>query len=289
MAASGVQGKTILITGATNGIGRVAARELARMRANVVIVGRSQTRIEETVSEIKAKTGVTVDALKADLSLKAEVRKVAEAFKAKYTRLDVLLNNAGAIFGNRQETAEGYEMTFALNHLNYFLLTALLLETIKASAPARIINVSSDAHSGAKIDFDDLQTKRGYMIGGTTAYGRSKLMNLLFTYELARRLAGSGVTVNAVHPGLVASGFGKNNHGLMSFAMNFVHLLAVSSEQGADTLIYLASSPEVEGVTGKYFYKRKAIQSSPESYDEAAARRLWAISEIMTQNGLVHS
>jgi NAD(P)-dependent dehydrogenase (short-subunit alcohol dehydrogenase family) len=283
MASSDMQGKTVMVTGATNGIGKVAALELAKMGANVVIVGRSQGRVNQTVKEIQDKTNgkAVLDTLVADLSLMAEVRQVAEAFKSRHKRLDVLLNNAGAIFGSHQETTEGNEMTFALNHLNYFLLTNLLLDTLKASAPARIINVSSDAHQGATINFDDLQSKR-YPIGGLPAYSRSKLMNLLFTYELARRLEGTRVTVNAVHPGTVASGFGHNNRGLMDFAMKIVDRFAISPEQGADTLIYLASSPEVADISGKYFYKRKIHRSSLASYDETAARRLWEVSEQVT-------
>lgn len=281
MVANSMQSKVVLITGATSGIGRVAALELAKMGAQVVIVGRDQARIDETVNEIKTKAGVTVDWLKGDLSLMSDVRRVAEEFKSKYKRLDVLINNAGAIFANRKETAEGYEMTFALNHLNYFLLTELLLDTIKASAPARIVNVSSDAHVGAKVNFDDLQSLKNYNIGGMGPYGQSKLMNIVFTRELARRLEGTGVTANCLHPGVVATGFGHNNGGVMNMVMNVLHLFALTSEQGADTIIYLASSPEVEGVTGKYFVKRKVTQSSPESVDDATAKRLWDVSEQM--------
>ncbi len=281
MASSSVQGKTILITGATNGIGRVAALELAKMGAQVVIVGRNQARIDETIKEIKDKAGVAVEAIKGDLSVMSGVRQVASDFRSRHNRLDVLINNAGAIIGSREETSEGNEMTFALNHLNYFLLTELLLDLLKASAPSRIVNVSSDAHVGAKINFDDIQSKQ-YSMGGMRAYGQSKLMNLLFTYELAKKLAGTGVTVNALHPGVVATGFGHNNGGVMNLVMNVMHLFALTPEQGADTIIYLASSPEVEGVTGKYFVKRKVKQSSAESYDEAAAKRLWDISEQIT-------
>lgn len=279
-----MQGKTILITGATNGIGRVAALELAKSGAHVVIVGRNPARIQETLSEIKAKTQGTasLDSFTADLSIMSEVRRLAAEFKARYTRLDVLINNAGAIFSSRQETAEGYEMTFALNHLNYFLLTHLLLDTLKASAPARIINVSSDAHQLGPLNFDDLQVKQNYSMGGFRAYGRSKLMNIMFTYELARRLSGTPIAVNAMHPGSVATGFGHGSGLLLDLVMKVFHRFSLSPERGADTIIYMASSPEVEGITGKYFYQRKVTATSDASYDEAAARRLWEISEQIT-------
>lgn len=276
--------KVVLITGATNGIGKVTALELAKQGYTVVIVGRNPTKTQATVSEIKLESGSTkVDALIADLSSLAEVRKLAAEFRQRYARLDVLVNNAGAFYASRQESVDGYEMTLAVNHLAYFLLTNLLLDMLKASAPARIVNVSSDAHKGAKINFDDLQSTKGYGAQGFSTYGVSKLANIMFTYELARQLEGSGVTVNALHPGLVATGFGTNNGGLMKLAMRFIHRFSISPEQGADTIIYLASSPEVEGITGKYWVKRKAIQSSDMSYNEADQKRLWDISAQMTR------
>jgi NAD(P)-dependent dehydrogenase (short-subunit alcohol dehydrogenase family) len=278
-----MDGKTVLITGATNGIGKVAALELAKKGATVVIVGRNQTKTTETVTEIKAQSGnPNIEMIVADLSSIAEVRKVADAFKAKHSRLDVLINNAGAIFSSRQETVDGYEMTFAFNHLAYFLLTNLLLDTLKASAPARIINVSSDAHTGGKINFDDLNAKNGYGMAGMSAYSNSKLENIMFTYELARRLEGTGVTANVLHPGLVNTGFNKNNGGLMRFVMGILGAFSLSPEQGADTIIYLASSPDVEGVTGKYWDKRKAVKSIDASYDVSAQQRLWTVSAQMT-------
>ncbi len=278
-----LNGKTILITGATNGIGKVAALELARKGATVAIVGRDPQKTAQTVGEIREQSGnQAVDGLVADLSSLADIRRLADEYRQKYSRLDVLVNNAGGIFANRQLTADGYERTFALNHLAYFLLTNLLLDMLKASAPARIINVSSRSHLGAALNFDDLQNQQHYGIGGGQAYGQSKLANVLFTYELARRLAGSGVTVNAVHPGAVATGFGENNAGAMRFAMRVFHLFALTPEQGADTIVYLASSPDVEGVTGKYWVNRKPMSSSPASYDEAAQKRLWAASAQMT-------
>lgn len=281
--ASNLQGKTVLISGATNGIGKQSALELAKMGAQVVIIGRNKTKTEESLREIQSGSGnKDVHALIADLSSMAEVRRVAADFRKSYSRLDVLLNNAGAVFASRQETVDGYEMTFALNHLSYFLLTNLLLDMVKASAPSRIVNVSSDAHTSAALNFDDLQNKQSYGMGGFRAYGQSKLMNIMFTYELARRLAGTGVTVNALHPGVVNTGFGRNNKGLMSIAMNVISLFTIKPEDGAKTSVYLASSPEVEGVTGKYFDKCKAKQSTAVSYDEAAQKRLWTVSEQLT-------
>ena len=212
----------------------------------------------------------------------AEVRRAAAEFNARHNHLDVLVNNAGAMFTQRQETVDGYELTFSLNHLAYFLLTNLLLDTIKSSAPARIVNVSSDVHKGAKLNFDDLQHQQSYGMGGINVYGESKLANILFTYELSRRLQGTGVTVNTLHPGVVRTGFGRNNSGLIRLIMPVIQRFGISEEQGAQTSIYLASSPEVEGVTGKYFDKSKAIPSSPESYDESAQKRLWTVSEELT-------
>ena len=275
--------KVVLITGATNGIGKVTALEMAKQGYKVVLVGRNPAKTQATVSEIKLQSGnPAVEGLLADLSSLAELRKLADEFRQRYARLDVLVNNAGAYYASRQESADGYEMTFAVNHLAYFLLTNLLLDMLKASAPARIVNVSSDAHKSAKINFDDLQSTSGYGAQGFSVYGVSKLANILFTYELARQLVGTAVTVNVLHPGLVATGFGTNNRGLMKFAMRFIHRFSISPEQGADTIIYLASSPEVEGVTGKYWVKRKAIPSSSASYDEAAQKRLWNVSAEIT-------
>lgn len=278
-----LKNKIVLITGATNGIGKVTALELAKMGASVVIVGRSPSRTEATAREIKAAAkNEAIDTLIGDLSSMADVRRIADEFKSKYQRLDVLVNNAGAVFNTRQESADGYEMTFALNHLSYFLLTNLLLDTLKASAPSRIVNVSSDAHRGFTLDFDDLQNKKLYGMGGFGAYGRSKLANILFTYELAQRLAGTGVTANVLHPGFVATGFGHNGSPLMGYVMSVIQrLFALTPEQGAETTIYLAASPEVEGVTGKYFHKSKAAQSSSQSSDKDAARRLWEISDTL--------
>jgi NAD(P)-dependent dehydrogenase (short-subunit alcohol dehydrogenase family) len=278
-----MDGKTVLITGATNGIGKAAALELAKKGATVVIVGRNPAKTTETAAEIKAASGnPNVAMIVADLSSMAEVRKVAGTFKANHSRLDVLINNAGGVFTTRQETVDGYEMTFAFNHLAYFLLTNLLLDTLKASREARIISVSSGAHNNGRINFDDINAKNGY---NTNAYDDSKLANLLFTYELARCLQGSSVTANALHPGFVATGFGNNTTGLMKFAIRLLKPFMLKPEQGADTIIYLASSPQVANINGKYWYKRKAIPSSSASYDEAAQKKLWAVSEQMTGLG----
>jgi NAD(P)-dependent dehydrogenase (short-subunit alcohol dehydrogenase family) len=276
-----MRGRVCLITGGTSGIGAETARGLARLGATVAIVGRTADRAKTAVREIRQETGnENVDFLLADLSSQKDVRALASEFRGRYDRLDVLINNAGALFMNRINSVDGIEMTFALNHLSYFLLTNLLLGRLKASAPSRIVNVSSDAHSGATLDVANLQGSMGMF--GMRAYGQSKLANLLFTYELARRLEGSGVTVNALHPGFVGSGFGKNNGRLARLGMSAVQRFAISPEKGAQTSIYLASSPEVAGVTGKYFVKMQPIPSSQASYDAALARRLWEISEEMT-------
>jgi NAD(P)-dependent dehydrogenase (short-subunit alcohol dehydrogenase family) len=275
-----MDGKTVLITGATNGIGKAAALELAKKGAAVVIVGRSADKTSQTVAEIKAQSGNTnIEMIVADLSSMAEVRKVADEFKARHTRLDVLINNAGAVFTERIETVDGYEMTFAFNHLAYFLLTNLLLDTLKESAPARIVSVSSGAHRTGKINFDDLNAKNGY---DSNAYSNSKLANVMFTYELARRLEGTGVTANVLHPGVVRTGFGKNTNGFMRVAISLITPFLLAPEQGADTVVYLASSPEVEGITGQYWYKRKAVKSSAASHDVNVQQRLWTVSEQMT-------
>jgi NAD(P)-dependent dehydrogenase (short-subunit alcohol dehydrogenase family) len=213
--------------------------------------------------------------------VQAEVRKLADAFRERYQRLDVLVNNAGAIFMSRQVSRDGLEMTFALNHLGYFLLTNLLLDLLIASAPARVVNVSSGAHLGGKINFADLQLERSYT--GFGAYSQSKLANVLFTYELARRLQGTGVTVNALHPGFVATNFGRSNGGLFDPLFRLIQRFgALTPEKGAETTVYLAVSPEVEGVTGKYFANCKPAASSALSNDETTARRLWEVSEQLT-------
>jgi NAD(P)-dependent dehydrogenase (short-subunit alcohol dehydrogenase family) len=276
-----MNGKVCLITGGTSGVGLETARGLAQVGATVVIVGRNADKSARTTERLRAETrNQSINFMLADLSSQAQIRALASEFKRRYDRLDVLVNNAGALFMSRTLSVDGIEMTFALNHLSYFLLTNLLLDLLKASAPSRIVNVASDAHDGATLDFDNLQGSVGPF--GMRAYGQSKLANILFTYELARRLEGTGVTANALHPGVVASGFGANNGWLARLGMNVTHLFAISPAEGAQTSIYLASSPEVEGVTGKYFVKKQAVSSSKASYDVAAARRLWEISEQLT-------
>jgi retinol dehydrogenase-12 len=275
-----MQGKICLVTGATSGIGLVTAQALAQQGATVVVAGRNPERGAATVRRMRQASGNSaVELLMADLSVQTQVRQLAEAFLRRFARLDVLVNNAGAIFSRRRLSPDGIEMTFALNHLGYFLLTNLLLGTLKASAPARIINVSSDAHRRAGINFADLQGQHRY--SGWRAYCQSKLANLLFTYELARRLEGTGVTANAMHPGFVATGFGRNNRGLFALLIRLAQLTALSPEQGAETLIYMATSPELESTTGTYFVKKRSVTSSRESYDQTAAQRLWQLSVEM--------
>lgn len=277
-----MRGKVCMVTGATSGIGQVTAAALAAQGAHVIVVGRNRAKAQQVVGEIRRQSGNdAVWYLLADFSDLQQVRELAAAFSAQYSQLDVLVNNAGTYFNTRHPAPGGVEMTFHVNHLAHFLLTNLLLDTLTASAPARIVNVTSRAHEYDNMDFDDLGFERSYF--GMKAYARSKLANLLFTYELARRLAGSGVTVNAVHPGGVATDIWRTNFPVLGPAIKWVmSLFALTPEEGADTLIYLASSPDVEGVTGKYFVEREAIASSPLSYDEQVAARLWEVSEQLT-------
>ena len=273
--------KICMVTGATLGIGKVTARSLAQKGANVIVVSRSAEKCAATVEALKQETGnPAVGFIDADLSSQKEIHGLAERFKERYQNLHVLVNNAGALFMDRQESVDGIEMTFALNHLGHFLLTDLLLDALRSSTPARIVNVGASAHRFARgVNFGDLQATVGY--SGWGAYAHSKLCNLLFTYELARRLEGTGVTANALHPGVVATGFGHNNRGLMGTLVRLTNLASLSPERGAETIVYLAASPEVEGVTGKYFVNKKQVQSTPASYDKANAVRLWQASEAM--------
>lgn len=274
--------KTCLITGATSGIGKAAAQAIAAQGHRVVIVGRNPAKTEATAAELRRVTGnPQLDFLVADLSSLAEVRRLAAECAARYPQLHVLVNNAGAFFMRRHTTADGLEMTFALNHLSGFLLTNLLLERLKASAPARIVNVTSAMERDARPDWDDLQMERRY--NAMQAYAISKRFNLYFTYELARRLEGTGVTVNAVHPGAVATGIWARPLGRAGALLDPVlRRFMRSPEQGADTVVYLALSPEVEGVSGRYFVDRRPRASSPASQDPEAARRAWAISAALT-------
>ena len=276
-----MEGRICMVTGGTSGIGLVTARELAAKGATVVIVGRDPARGGRAVAEIRRRTGNhRVVFQRADLSAQAEIRRLARDFAEEHPRLDVLVNNAGAIFMKRRLSADGIEMTFALNHLNYFLLTSLLLGRLMAAGAGRVVNVASRAHVGAALDFGDLQNERNYR--GWTAYQRSKLANILFTYELARRLEGTRVTANALHPGFVATRFGMNNPLWFRLAMRLAFLKAIDEEEGAATSIHLASAPEVEGISGRYFAKRRPVKSSPESRDPETARRLWEVSERLT-------
>lgn len=280
-----MQGKVCIVTGATAGIGEVTALALARKGATVVVISRNEAKCRATVDRIRAETGnAGVDYLVADMASQASIRAAAAAFRAKYERLDVLVNNAGMFFTGRTESVDGIEQTWALNHLGYFLLTDLLRDMLIASAPSRVVSVSSGAHMGGTINFADVEGKQKY--SGWAAYSQSKLANILFTAELARQLEGTGVTANSLHPGFVASNFAKNNMtGIRSLLLPFYALLqmvtAISPQKGAQTSIFLASSPEVEGVTGKYFAKSKAVTPSKAAQDMDAARRLWEMSEKM--------
>jgi NAD(P)-dependent dehydrogenase (short-subunit alcohol dehydrogenase family) len=277
-----MRGKICLVTGATSGIGKVTAAALAAQGAEVLIVGRNAKKTQDAAQQIRAKTGNdSIHYLLADFSDLGQVRDLAANFKRQYSRLDVLVNNAGAYFNARRKTRHGVEATFLVNHLAPFLLTNLLLDTIQNSAPARIVNVASNAHFNGTMDLNDLEFKKFYF--GFWAYARSKLANVLFTYELSRRLAGSCVTVNALHPGEVATNIFSTDFSIFGPAIKWVvGWFALSPEQGADNPIYLASSPDVEGVTGKYFVKREAVASAPISYDEKLARQLWELSEKLT-------
>ena len=275
-------GKSVLVTGGTGGIGRATATGLAALGARVGITGRDQARTEAAAASIRAALGSpAVDAFAADLSVQAGVRRLAAQVLDTYPRLDVLVNDAGGFWAHRHVTADGLEHTFALNHLAPFLLTSLLLDRLTASAPARIITVSSGAHARARIDFDDLQGERDY--SGQRAYSQSKLANVMFTYELARRLDGTGVTATVLHPGVVRTSFGAEDQAAYLAAMiGVARLFMKTPAQGASTPIYLASSPQVEGITGRYFVDGKPKTSSKASYDIAAAARLWQVSADLT-------
>jgi len=271
-------GKTVLITGATGGIGRATAIGLAELGAQVAITGRNLGRVEAAAVEIRGETGnPDVHGFAADLSSQAEVRRIAAQVLDAYPRLDVLVNNVGGFWATRHVTADGLERTFALNHLAAFLLTEVLLDRLKASAPARVVTVSSGAQSLGTIDFEDLQGERKY--SGQTAYNQSKLASVMFTYELARRLVGTGVTATALHPGVVSTGFGAEDPSrIFKLVVPFYRPFMKTPRQGAATSIYLASSPEVSGVTGQYFDRRRPKPSNKASYDLAAATRLWQVS-----------
>ncbi len=271
-----MQGKTVIITGATSGIGEVAAIRLAEQGARIVFTARDPARAGDTMAALrKANPGADHAVHMADLSLLAEMKRVG-AELAREPQIDVLVNNAGALFNRRQETGDGLEMTFALNHMAYFVITNLLLGNLKPGA--RIVTVASNAHRGARLDFDDLQNRGGYI--GFPVYSKSKLCNILFNRQLARRIAGSGVTANALHPGFVATRFGDDSGGIMRTVLRVAKPIgAISPEEGAKTIIYLASSPQVAGVSGEYFYECKPTTPTAEARNDDDARRLWEISE----------
>ena len=270
-------GKTVLVTGATGGIGRATALGLAAMGAHLAITGRDRGRTEGAAREIRAAGGGQVDVFVADLSSQAEVRRLADEVLNSLSRIDVLVNNVGGYWNTRHVTADGLERTFALNHLAPFLLTSLLLDRLKQSVPTRVVTVSSNAQALGRIDFDDLQGARSY--SGARAYNQSKLANVLFTYELARRLQATAVTANALHPGVVRTAFGAEDPaGIQRLLVPFLRPFMKAPAQGAATSIHLASAPELEQVTGSYFANSKPKRSSRRSYDEAAAARLWQVS-----------
>ncbi|MGH9853520.1 MAG: SDR family oxidoreductase [Blastocatellia bacterium] len=273
--------KICLVTGANSGIGKVTAKTLAAGGAKVIMVCRNRDKGEAARGEIVRETrNENVDLMIADFSELNQIRRLAAEVKAKYPRLSTLVNNAGAYNSDRTLTADGYETTFAVNHLAYFLLTVELLDLLKSSAPARIVNVASEAHRNAQINFDDLNLENGYT--GWRAYGQSKLANVMFTYELARRLEGAGVTANCLHPGTVNTNIFGGVKGAAGKIVRLFTIFLRTPEKGADTIIWLAASPEVEGGAGKYFIDRRERESNPQSYDREAAARLWEVSEQLT-------
>ena len=272
-----MQGKTVVITGATSGIGAVAAERLAGQGARLLLIARDPRRAATTLARMEQiAPGMGHRIYEADLSRLSEMKRVAEEIAAAEPRIDVLINNAGALFNARRLTEDGLERTFALNHMAYFLLTCGLIHRIKAAAPARIVNTASDAHRGARLNFADLQGENRYE--GYKAYGRSKLCNILFTRELARRLVGTGVTANCLHPGFVATRFGDEAGGPVALIIRGLKLFAISPEEGAKTIVYLASSPAVAASSGGYFYKCQSATPTTEAQDDSAAAQLWAES-----------
>ena len=277
-----MRGKVCVVTGANSGIGKETVLALARMGATVVLVCRSESRGTEALNDIKAQTGNdAVSLVVADFSSQQQVRGAAQAILAQCDRLDVLVNNAGVTPWQRRVTAEnGLELIFAVNHLAPFLLTNLLLDRLKASAPARVVNVSSGAHRRVTLDFDDLQNEQRYV--PFDVYSQSKLSNVYFTYELARRLEDTGVTANCLHPGVVSTALFRHLPPFLGIAVKLARPLLLTPAQGADTVVYLAAAPEVAEVSGRFFERREAVESSAASYDVAAARRLWEASEALT-------
>lgn len=274
-------GKTVVITGATSGIGEVAADRLAGKGERIVFIARDRARGEETLKHLRAISDGDHQVHYADLSRLPEMKRIAGEIATAEPRIDVLVNNAGAMFNARRVTEDGFEMTFALNHMAYFVLTNLLLP--KMGAGARVVSTASDAHKGAKLDFSDLQSARHY--SGFGVYGRSKLCNILFTRELARRLHGTGVTANCLHPGFVATRFGDQSGGVLSLGIRAAKTFALTPEQGAQTMVYLAGSPDVADVSGGYFVKCKRAAPTREAQSDADAKRLWEISAELSGVG----
>ena len=279
-----MKGKRVVLTGASRGIGRETALALGRMGADLSLVVRDRERGNAVADEIKKNGGGGgVDVFIADLSSMAEVRRVAAELLAAHDTIDVLVNNAGAILMDRQVTKDGYEATFATNHLAYFLLTKLLLDALKKAPAGRIVNVASDAHHRGSIAFDDLMGEKRYV--GWRAYSTSKLANILFTRELARRLEGTNVTTNSLHPGVIASGFARNNGGVVGFLAKVAAPFLMSSEDGAKTTLFLVTDPSVAKVSGEYFARSKIAKPSREARDTSIAKRLWDASEELVGRG----
>jgi NAD(P)-dependent dehydrogenase (short-subunit alcohol dehydrogenase family) len=291
-AVPSMHGRTVVVTGANSGVGQATATALATAGAEVVITARSQERGSRAVDDIRRASGsARVDLVVFDLADLASVRRGGDAILDRCPRLDVLINNAGLVQSTRHETADGFEYTFGVNHLGPFLLTQLLTDRLVASAPARVVTVASTAHQAARrgLDFDDLQSTRHYR--GMQAYSRSKLANMLFTTELAQRLAGTGVTANSLHPGTVATGFARDDDakGFLAFGIKVIKPFILTPEKGARTSVYLASSPEVAEVTGQYFVKCRARTPAPSAQDEAAAALLWSVSEELVDRAAAGS
>ena len=282
-AWNGVGGKRVLITGATDGIGLAAAIELAHRGAHLSLVARSESRATDAVRRIRAASqGDSVDVLLAELASQTAIRRLAAEALEHYPSIQVLINNAGAVYASRRLSEDGIEVTWAVNHLAPFLLTTLLLERLTASAPVRIITTSSDAHRNARIPFDDLNAEKSYGGRGLRRYGQTKLANILFTGELARRVAGTNVTANCFHPGVVATGFNRNNGALMRLGMSLISPFARGPEKGAETLVWLADSEEAGAYSGAYFFDKRQVPPSAAAQDGDAARRLWQVSEEQT-------
>lgn len=283
--AENMKDKVVVITGATSGIGQVAAEKLAAMGARIVQVARDRERGQAAIARLnQVAPDIAHTIYYADLLRLGDMKRVAGEISQAEPRIDVLINNAGAMFGTRQLTEDGLERTFALNHMSYFVMTQVLRGRLAASAPARVVNTASDAHTSGTVDFDDLQSEKAYrsrlmdwVSGGPAfkVYSSSKLMNILYTRELARKLAGTGVTANSLHPGFVATRFGDQTGGFIGFGVGVAKRFALTPEQGAETLVYLATSPDVSAVTGKYFHKCKSVTPSDEAQDDAKAQRLW--------------